>query len=294
MTPPIRISFAQEVVDLPLAAILPLRPMTTRITGSRRYGRVVASIGQVGVIEPLAVTSADDEGRHMLLDGHLRLHALAAAGATTAPCIVSDDDEAFTYNKRVNRLATVQEHYMISRALDLGVPAAMIAAALGMDEKAIARRRTLLDGITPEAVDILKDRHVNPQVFDILRKLKPHKQFGAAEMMVSMNNFTGSYAKAILAATRQEDLAKPEQLKKIVGVTADQMRRMERELEALNVDYRARETTFGEDVLQLVLSSRYLERLIANENVARYLGIRHADILSQFQTIVAASSLDPG
>ena len=25
----------------------------------------------------------------------------------------SDDDEAFTYNKRVNRLATVQEHYMI-------------------------------------------------------------------------------------------------------------------------------------------------------------------------------------
>ncbi|WP_340054741.1 formylglycine-generating enzyme family protein, partial [Pseudomonas sp. JAI120] len=57
----------------------------------------------------------------MLLDGHLRLHALAAAGEATAPCIVSDDDEAFTYNKRVNRLATVQEHYMISRALDRGV-----------------------------------------------------------------------------------------------------------------------------------------------------------------------------
>lgn len=294
MDAPVRISFAPEVIDLPVAAILPLRPMTHRITTSRRYGRIVASIGQVGVIEPLAVTSADAEGRHMLLDGHLRLHALTKAGKDTAPCIVSDDDEAFTYNKRVNRLATVQEHYMISRALDRGVPAGMIAAALGLDEKAITRRRNLLDGIASEAVDILKDRQVNPQVFDILRKLKPHKQFGAAEMMVSMNNFTGTYAKAILAATRQADLAKPEQPKKIAGVTADQMRRMERELEALNIDYRAKETTFGDDVLQLVLSSRYLERLIANDNVARYLSDRHADILSQFQTIVAASSLDPG
>lgn len=292
MNAPVKISFTQAVIDLPLDTILPVRPMTTRITASRRYGRIVASIHEVGVIEPLVVAKPDGDRRHMLLDGHLRLHALAADGAATAPCIVSDDDEAFTYNKRVNRLATVQEHYMISRALDRGVPAAMIAAALGIDEKVVARRRNLLDGIAPEAVEILKDRQVNSLVFDVLRKLKPHKQFGAAEMMASMNNFTASYAKAILAATRQDDLAKPDQPKKIAGVTPDQMRRMERELESLNADYKARESTFGDDVLQLVLSSRYLERLIANENVARYLGSRHADILSQFQTIVSASSLD--
>lgn len=236
----VRISFAPEVLGLPLDAILPVRPMTTRITSSRRYGRIVASIGEVGVIEPLVVTKRDRDGRHMLLDGHLRLHALREQGDGTAPCIISDDDEAFTYNKRVNRLATVQEHYMIARALDRGVSASMIAKALGIDEKLVRRRRNLLDGIAPEAVEILKDRQVNAHIFDILRKLKPHKQFAAAELMIAMNNFTASYAKAILAATRQEDLAKPERPKKIAGVTPEQMARMERELETLNLDFRAK------------------------------------------------------
>lgn len=292
MSPPVHISFAQEVIELPLGIILPLRPMTARITGSRRYARIATSIKEVGVIEPLAVTKPNERGQRMLLDGHLRLHALKEQSAETAPCIVADDDEAFTYNKRVNRLATVQEHYMIARALDRGVPARMIAAALGIDEKLVLRRRNLLDRIAPEVVEILKEKPVNAQIFDILRKLKPHKQFAAVEMMASMNNFTASYARAILAATRQEDLAKPDRVKKVAGVTPEQMARMERELESLNHDFRAREATFGDDVLQLVLASRYLQRLIENRNVAAYLESRHTDIIAEFRTIVSASTLD--
>jgi hypothetical protein len=255
---------------------------------------VVASIAEVGIIEPLVVAKAGSDGRHMLLDGHLRLHAARERAAETVPCIVSDDDEAFTYNKRVNRLATVQEHYMIARAIERGVPPVMIAAALGMDEKSLGRRRTLLDGISPEAVEILKDKQVNTLVFDVLRKLKPHKQFAAAEMMTDMNNFTVSYARAILAATPQEHLARPDQPKKVAGVTPEQMARMERELESLNTAFRAREATFGDDVLQLVLSARYLDRLIGNENVAAYLSARHPEILTQFRTVAQATSLDAG
>lgn len=288
----VRISFEQKVVELPLEALLPLRPMSTRITKSRKYVRIAASVAEVGVIEPLAVTKADGSGRHMLLDGHLRLHALKEAGKVTVPCIIADDDEAFTYNKRVNRLATVQEHYMIQRALDRGVPAEMIAKALGIDPKAVQRRSKLLDGIAPEAVDILKDRPVNPVVFDTLRKMKPERQFVTAELMASMNNFTASYAKAILAATRQEDLAKPDRPKKMSGVTREQMARMERELESLNRDFRAVEATFGDDVLHLVLASRYIERLIGNQAIAGYVAKRHPEILEEFRNIVSATSLD--
>ena len=228
----------------------------------------------------------------MLLDGHLRMHALAEAGETTAACIVSDDDEGFTYNKRVNRLATVQEHYMIARAIDRGVPPGMIAGALGIDEKVVMRRRNLLDGIAAGAVEILKDRSVNAQIFDTLRRMKDYRQVETAELMASMNNFTASYARAILAATRQDDLAKPDRPKAIAGVTVDQMARMERELEKLNHDYRGVEATFGDDVLQLVLASRYLGRLIENANVAGYLGTRHPEIMGEFRSIVAAASLD--
>lgn len=291
-TPPVRISFEPVVLDVEIGAIMPLRPMTKRITDSERYARIAISVGEVGIVEPLVVTKADRAGRHMLLDGHLRLNALRERGTATVPCIVSDDDEAFTYNKRVNRLATVQEHYMIARALDRGVPPGMIAAALGFDEKAVMRRRNLLDGIAPGAVEILKDRPVNPHVFDILRRMKSYRQVETAELMASMGNFTASYAKAILAATRQDDLARPDRPKSIAGVSAEQMARMELELEKLNQDYRAQEATFGDDVLQLVLASKYLGRLIANDSVATYVAQRHGDIFTQFQAIVTATSLD--
>ena len=67
---------------------------------------------------------------------------------------------------------------------------------------------------------------------------------------------------------------------------------MERELEKLNQDYRGIEATFGDDVLQLVLASRYLGRLIGNAHVAAYLEARHPEIVGEFRTIVAATSLE--
>jgi hypothetical protein len=61
----------------------------------------------------------------MLVDGHLRHAALLDLGTREAPCLITDDDEAFTYNKRVNRLATIQEHYMIVKAIERGVSGAL-------------------------------------------------------------------------------------------------------------------------------------------------------------------------
>ena len=55
---------------------------------------------------------------------------LTDLGHPDAACIVADDDEAFTYNKRINRLATIQEHLMIVRAIDRGVSEEKLAKAL--------------------------------------------------------------------------------------------------------------------------------------------------------------------
>ena len=289
---PVHIAFEQTVVELPLSSLMLLRQITPRITKSKKYERIATSVREVGVIEPIVVAKRDPEGRHMLLDGHLRHHALAELGRATAPCIIADDDEAFTYNKRVNRLATVQEHYMIRRALDRGVEPEMIARALGIEAKAVLRRRNMLDGISGEVAELLKDKNVNPHTFDILRKMKPLRQFEAAELLGSVGNFTSSYAKAILAATKQSDLAKPDKPKEVGGMTTEQMARMERELESVNRDFKAVEDSFGDDVLHLVLASRYIGKIVANPNVSAYIDKRHPDILAEFRTIVALSSLD--
>ncbi|WP_265313794.1 plasmid partitioning protein RepB C-terminal domain-containing protein [Sphingomonas lycopersici] len=288
----IRIAFQPEVFTVRLDDILPLRKMTRAIAVSRKYGRIKSSINTVGLIEPLAVAPQESDGKRMLLDGHLRYHALRECGVMETKCIVADDDDSFTYNKRVNRLSTVQEHYMIRRAIERGVPEEKIATALGMQMSALNRRKGLLSGIAPEVAELLQDRNINTVTFDILRKMKFLRQVEAAELMISVNNFSLSYAKAILAATKQSDLAKPDQPKKILGMTSEQMAKMERELDKLNRDFKAVEDTYGDDVLHLVMASRYLSRLVENENVHEYLDKRHPEMLVEFQTIIGATSLD--
>ena len=51
----------------------------------------------------------------LLFDGNLRVLALKELGEEQAPCLFAKDFETYTYNHRINRLSTVQEHYMLRR-----------------------------------------------------------------------------------------------------------------------------------------------------------------------------------
>lgn len=290
---PVKIAFEQRVLTLSLDAILPLKQIPETLKKSAKYKRIAKSIEDIGVIEPLVVSPHPNEkNRYLLLDGHVRREILVDQEEKTVRCLISHDDEAFTFNKRVNRLATVQEHFMIVRALERGVPEEKLASALDVNIKLIKRRKTLLNGICSEVIEILKDRSVNPTTFDVLRKMKPMRQIEAAELMASMSNFTTNYAKALLAATRQADLVKSEKPKQVSGMTPEQMARMEREMEALQRDFKAVESSYGDDVLNLVIASGYLSKIISNRRIERYLAQHHAEILDEFRAIIAAASLD--
>src|ERR1700733_2962712 len=218
----VKIAFEQRIMVLPLSAILPLKQVPASVKSSAKYRRIAKSIAEVGIIEPLVVSvHPDDKKRYLLLDGHVRLAALIDRGEKTVRCLISHDDEAFTFNKRINRLATVQEHFMIVRALERGVSEAKLASALDVNIAVIKRRKTMLNGVCAEVVEMLKDKSVNPTTFETLRQMRPMRQIEAAELMLSAANFTASYAKALLAATRQNDLAKPEKQKKVGGFTSE-------------------------------------------------------------------------
>jgi len=224
----------------------------------------------------------------------LRAVGDADAGHTIAgrDQVFADDDEAFTYNKRVNRLATVQEHYMIVKAIERGVSEEKLARALNVDIKRIKTKRTLLDGVCPEVAEMLKDKSVDTEVFSLLRKMKPLRQIEAVELMSAMNNYTARYAHALLAATRREDLAEPDRPKNIRGLTPEQMARMEREMDGLQREFKAVAASYGDTVLNLVVASGYVSSLIGNPRVSRFLERHHPEILTEFKAIVAATSLE--
>src|SRR3546814_1717069 len=112
-----------------------------------------------------------------------------------------------TYNKRINRLAPIQEHRMIQRAIDRGVPRERIADALGLDVQTVRKRTRMLEGICPEAVEILKDMPCPAGTFDIIRRMAPMRQMEAAELMTGQSNYTATFAKANLADNPEPKLA---------------------------------------------------------------------------------------
>ena len=120
--PPVSMAFEQATLRIAITDILPLREVPAKVRKSVKYGQIAASIGEVGIIEPPVVArDRDDADRYHLLDGHLRLAILQERGDTQVVCLIATEDEAFTYNRRVSRIAIIQEHRMILNAIKKGV-----------------------------------------------------------------------------------------------------------------------------------------------------------------------------
>src|SRR6266478_2304306 len=204
----VKMAFEEAELRLAIAHIQPLKLVSSAIKKTPKYVQIAASIREVGIVEPPVVARDHSEpGKYLLLDGHLRIDVLKDMGETDVTCLVSTDDEAFTYNKRVNRIAIIQEHRMILKAIENGVSEERIAKSLNVDVASIRRRRKLLDGICAEAAELLKEKHIALNTFSELKKLAPIRQIEAAELMVAMNNFSNSYVRSLVAATPKGQLA---------------------------------------------------------------------------------------
>ncbi len=287
--------FLDETVLVPLDRIAPTRALPKNIHRSRKYRTILASVRDVGIIEPLAVypdKGEKDESGYILLDGHLRLAALHEIGEEKALCLVSTDDESFTYNRRINRISAIQEHKMIVQAIKRGVSQERIAVALDIDVRRVRERENMLHGIAPEAVELLKDKMVSIHVFGLLRKMKPLAQIETAEMMISANRYTLTYAKVLLAAMPPEKLLKPEKKADLKGISPEDIARMEREMERLQHEYRNVEETLGDTMFTLVVAKGYMNKLLKNETVADYLDRHHSSLLGELRTVMDAIGAD--
>ena len=185
---------------------------------------------------------------------------------------------------------------MIVRAIERGVTEAVIADALGLEVQSIRARFRLLDGICTEAADALKDTNCSMKVFDLLRRMTALRQIEAADLMIGQNNFSLMFARALLAATTEEQLVpagKKARKPDVTGPTSQQISRMERELAALQTQVKSVEETYGIDNLHLTVARGYVAKLLANNRVVRWLATHQQDYLSEFQKIAEIDTLGP-
>ncbi len=279
-------AFERDLLRVAFDHIAPLYVVSSQTKETIKFKRIAASIMEIGLVEPIVVSrDRKDPTQYTLLDGHLRLEVLRDQGMSDTPCIISTDDEAFTYNKRISRLATIQEHKMILRALTLGASEERLAKALNVNIKTLQDKRRLLDGICPEAAEMLKDKQVALTGFQILKKMKPMRQIEAAQLMVTMNKYTINYARSLLAATPDNQLIAGATPKKFTGISREQLDLMERESANLEREVRLVEDSYGEDHLDLVLARSYVTRLVSNERITRYIALHHEEFLPEFEKI---------
>jgi ParB-like chromosome segregation protein Spo0J len=235
----LKLGFERSTVRLPVSKILPLRVVGENVRKSVKYAQIRASIREVGIIEPpVVVRDALESDSFHLLDGHLRVEVLKELGIEAVVCLISTDDEAYTYNKRVNRLAIIQEHRMILKAIERGVPEERLARALNLNIASIRSRRRLLEGIMEEVAELLRDKHVPLQSFRELKRMSAERQLEAAQLMVAMNRYTVSYAQSLVAATPEEALVRTKRRKSVKGLTAEQIALMEEESTKLQSEFK--------------------------------------------------------
>lgn len=282
-------SFLMQAITLPIDKLLPSRVLKAGIKATTRYQMIAASVREVGIVEPLVVYPPSGKGaHHLVLDGHVRLEVLREIGQATVTCLVATDDENSTYNDGVSRLAPIQEIRMIQKAIADGVSEEGIARALNVSTKTIRDSKSHLADISPDAIELLKDKPIADMALRVFKKVTPYRQVVMAELMTTSGTYTASYAKMLLASTVRDELvdagkpdARPEQIAKLES----EMRAIEREFLTL-------EDTYSRDMLNLQLARGFLKTLLGNGRVAKYVANKHGELLEQLQKVVEASSLE--
>jgi hypothetical protein len=106
--------------------------------------------------------------------------------------------------------------------------------------------------------------------------------------MVASNMYSGRFAAALLAGTRDELLVSPERDRPKQSLSAAQKAQMECETDTLLQDVKVIEESYGTDVLTLNVSCRYVQTLLGNPTVRAHIALRHAEVLRELELIVGA------
>jgi hypothetical protein len=262
-------AFGSQILTLPLSSIVPQREPTSVMKRTACYRQIATSLEHIGLIEPLVVYE-QSQGTFLLVDGNTRFEILKSGGAKEVACIIATDDESYTYNKRVNAVPPILQHYMLLRVLENGVTEERVAAALNVDVKSVRQKRDMLEGICPEVTRLLEPHRLSIRCFAAIRRMKPLRQIEAAEHMIASNNFTLPFLRAILLVTKPEMLNTRDLKGRLLSVHGPANTLLEREHEGLVRGLKAVECSFGSDMLCLAVSLKYLERIAKNPKIKRY------------------------
>ncbi|MDX8500615.1 plasmid partitioning protein RepB C-terminal domain-containing protein [Mesorhizobium sp. VK4C] len=147
--------------------------------------------------------------------------------------------------------------------------------------------RQLIGGICPEVLDLLQDCVAPPKMFGLLRQVLPSRQIEMVEVMIALERVKLDTARVFIALTPQSQFAGPSTPRKqFAGIDAAQFAAMAANFAELSRAFQHAAGHHGPCSLALVAARGYLDRLMENARVVRYLALNCPEQLADFQTVL--------
>lgn len=181
---------------------------------------------------------------------------------------------------------------MLQKAVESGVSVEKLCAVLGLSQGIINTRLRISEGISKEALALLADKNVSQNVFDVLRKIKLHKQMDFVSTMVTLNNFTKKFTLSMLHALPAEHLVRkpdnPPEDKDMIKTLA----RLEKEMAALQVETQDIQNEFAENNLNLMVVRSYIAKLLSKNEIIHWLYDNKSEYLDVLKKVLGVKHLN--
>lgn len=158
-------------------------------------------IRQHGILQPIVVHPADEQGRHCIHFGAKRWRAAHRAGLTEVPVVFRDTPtDPYTQvaeNQKRHGLTPLDLARFIKSRVDAGASNAEIAKRLGMNQTTVAHHLALLE-LPPELDAALKSgRCTSPRTLHELSKLHDDNPNQVQELLASGSAITRTTVSAL-------------------------------------------------------------------------------------------------
>jgi len=155
---------------------------------------LASSIARHGVLQPVLVEPAEEEGKYKLLIGERRFRAAVKVGLKSVPAIVLDEplraDEALearlVENLQREGLDPLDEAEAYAALKEMGVKVSAIARRVGKSRPYVSKRMRLLR-LHPVVRKGVREGTITPGHSQALLRLEPEQQLSLAEQVKTEN-----------------------------------------------------------------------------------------------------------
>lgn len=272
-----------EGQDIPLDLLVPLRQRHVKLEKMRGFKRIVSSIKELGLIEPLCVYR--ENGKYMILDGFLRMKACEELGVKSVPCLIYPDKEAYTYNKMVNKLSPVQENRMLRNAMQT-IDKGTVLKTLGIARLECRLTHRVIKALHPDVIAAIEKGRLSRISGAEFVHVVLAQQKEILQEMEKTNEFSPRFLRTMIIRT-------PEELRsgwKGRAAPWEQVRNQNKDIAKKLQEAKERsdfyKKTYHDYSMDLAKMNSFARQLITNEQVKMLLSIKHPDILERLQNIV--------